>query len=56
MLYRRTAPTVRIRLPTSQAFFSLRKETLVSAAFGEEALLAPEATSASSASDFCSTR
>src|SRR5258705_13199676 len=40
----------RIRLPTSQAFLSLRKETLRECAFGEEALLAPEATSASSAS------
>src|SRR5882757_431691 len=40
----------RIRLPTSQAFLSLRKETLHECAFGEEALLAPEATSTSAAS------
>src|SRR5258705_1064723 len=40
----------RIRLHTSQAFLSLRKETLRECAFGEEALLAPEATSTSGAS------
>src|SRR5258705_10395473 len=40
----------RIRLPTSQAFLSLRKETLRECAFGEEALLAPKATSTSGAS------
>src|SRR5882757_1682323 len=40
----------RIRLVTSQAFLSLRKETLHECAFGEEALLAPEATSTSAAS------
>ncbi len=61
MLYRRTAPTVPnpstyepsllvIAQGNSQAFLSLRKETLRECAFGEEALLAPEATSASSAS------
>src|SRR5260370_9814753 len=49
MLYALLRP-FRIRLPTSQAFLSLRKETLRECAFGEEALLAPKATSASAAS------
>jgi len=51
MLYHRTcSDPFRIRLPTSQAFLSLARKLFVSAPSERRLCLAPEATSASSAS------